>query len=68
MKKSKVAIRVVRRKKNLKLPHEKEGHIKAKVRRKREVTKIRAKINKIRNRKTKINKIRNRKTLVFLKR
>jgi len=43
---------MLKRKKNLKLPQEKEGHIKPKVRRKREITKIRAKINKIRNRKT----------------
>ena len=43
---------MLKRKKNLKLPQEKEGHIKSKVRRKREITKIRAKVNKIRNRKT----------------
>ena len=33
----------VKKKKNLKLPQEKEGHIKPKVRRKREITKIREK-------------------------
>lgn len=54
---------MIRRKKNVKLPQEKEGHIKPKVRRKREITKIRAKINKIKAKK--IAKINETKIWVF---